>query len=135
MGKIFIDTNIIVYANDARVPDKQEIAIEVVAGCIKNDTGVISTQVLQEYANTALNKLGQASEIVVRQIHILEALEIIQPTPALIKRAVEIKVAYKISFWDAGIIAAAESADCDCIISEDLSSGHYYAGIKIKNPF
>ena len=54
VGKVFIDTNIIVYANDSRFPDKQEMANDIIERLMKNGNGVISTQVLHEYAAVAL---------------------------------------------------------------------------------
>lgn len=133
--RVFIDSNIVVYANDRRELRRQQIAVQVVAECMRNDTGVISVQVLQEYANVALGKLKQSSDIVLRQLHLLEALEIVAPSPQMVRRTVEIRQAYGISFWDAGIVAAAEHAACEVILSEDLNTGHYYAGIRVDNPF
>lgn len=135
MKKHFIDTNIIVYANDTADIAKQKVAISFITDSIKNKNGVISLQVLQEYANIALNKLNQEPNIVIRQIKILEMLDIVEPDLEHIKRAVEIKSAYKTSFLDAGIIAAAEKAGCDMIISEDFSSNQFYAGLKAVNLF
>jgi len=133
--RMFIDSNIIVYANDGRELRRQQVAVELVSDCMRNGTGVISIQVLQEYANVALEKLRQSSDIVLRQLHLLEALEIVEPKPHIVRRSVEIREAYGISFWDAGIVAAAEYAACDAIMSEDLNTGQYYAGIPVKNPF
>ncbi len=101
MSRFFIDTNIIVYANDARDEQKQIRALEVVAEHMKAGTGVISTQVLQEYAHVALNKLHQRQDVVLRQLVLLEELNVIQQSPALIRRAVEIKAAYQVSFTQA----------------------------------
>ncbi|MBL3589229.1 MAG: PIN domain-containing protein [gamma proteobacterium endosymbiont of Lamellibrachia anaximandri] len=135
MSKIFLDTNIIVYANDARDVEKQKRSLEIVAEHMRSGTGVISTQVLQEYAHVALNKLHQRQDVVLRQLVLLEGLEVIQQSPALIRRSVEIKTSYQISFWDACIISAAEHAKCDVILSEDLNNGQFYSGIAMKNPF
>jgi len=135
MTRCFIDTNIIVYANDARDGEKQARALEVVAGHMKARTGVISTQVLQEYAQVALNKLHQRQDVILRQLVLLEEMKVIQQSPVLIRRAVEIKAAYRISFWDACIIAAAEHAKCSVILSEDLNAGQFYSGIAMRNPF
>lgn len=135
MTKTFIDSNIIVYANDRRDKNKQLQAIACVSSLISSGDGVVSTQVLQEYAATALAKLHQKPEVVLRQISLLEKCEVVRQSPAMIRRAVEIHHTYKISFWDASIIANAESAACDSILSEDLNTGQFYAGIRIKNPF
>jgi len=135
MKQSFIDTNIIVYANDARDKEKQAIALNVITAHIKSGTGVISTQVLQEYAHVALNKLHQRQDVILRQLVLLEELNVIQQSPALIRRAVEIKATYQISFWDACIIAAAEYAKCNVILSEDMNAGQFYSGIVMQNPF
>jgi predicted nucleic acid-binding protein len=135
MKKSFIDSNIIVYANDARDKVKQAIALNVITEHMKSGTGVISTQVLQEYAHVALNKLHQRQDVILRQLVLLEEMTVIQQSPALIRRAVEIKAAYQISFWDACIIAAAEYAKCNVILSEDMNAGQFYSGIVMQNPF
>ena len=98
-------------------------------------TGTISTQVLQEYAHVALNKLHQRQDVILRQLMLLEKLEVIPQSSALIRRSVAINTAYQISFWDACIISAAEHAKCNIILSEDLNSGQFYSGIAMDNPF
>jgi len=135
MNKYFIDTNIIVYANDARDGGKQKRAMDIVAQHMKSGTGVISTQVLQEYAHVALNKLHQRQDVVLRQLVLLEGFEVVQQSPFLIRRSVEIKATYQIGFWDACIISSAEHAKCNMILSEDLNSGQFYSGIAMENPF
>jgi len=135
VSRCFINTNIIVYANDVRDQEKQTIALEAIYGHMKSGDGVISTQVMQEYAHVALHKLHQRQDVILRQLVLLEELNVIQQSPALIRRAVEIKAAYQISFWDACIIAAAEHAKCGCILSEDMSTGQFYSGIVMQNPF
>ncbi len=134
--KCFIDTNIIIYANDARDKEKQATAFLQVAELMTSGLGVISTQVLQEYAHVALNKLHQRQDVILRQLVLLEGgLEVIQQTPTLIRRSVEIKSTYQISFWDACIISAAELAKCHTILSEDMNTGQFYSGIAMRNPF
>ena len=133
--KFFIDTNIIIYANDISDRKRQKPALEIVSGFIKNGNGVISTQVLQEFASVALTKMKLEREIVLRQLVLLEKLEVIQQTASLIRRAVEVQGIYKVSYWDACIIAAAESARCSRILSEDFNTGQYYSGIEVINPF
>lgn len=135
MTKAFIDTNVLIYANDARDKVKQKRALGVVAEHMRLGTGVISTQVLQEYAHVALNKLHQRQDVILRQLVLLEELEVVQQSPVLIRRSVEIKASYQIGFWDACIISAAEYAKCNIILSEDLNSGQFYSGIAMVNPF
>lgn len=135
MNRSFIDTNVIIYANDGRDKVRQKRALDIIAQHMRLGTGVISTQVLQEYAHVALNKLHQRQDVILRQLVLLENLEVIPQSPVLIRRSVEIKATYQISFWDACIISAAEHAKCNIILSEDLNSGQYYSGIVMENPF
>ena len=55
--------------------------------------------------------------------------------PSLILNGIGIKRKYKISFWDALIVAAAQRAVCKILFTEDLSHGMKIAGIEIVNPF
>lgn len=131
----FIDTNLIVYANDKRDVNKQEQALDLIRREIREGTGVISIQVMQEYANTALNKLNQEAGIVLRQLALLENLTVVHPDPAMVRRAVELKLLFQLSFWDASILAAAENAGCRQVLSEDFNEGQAYGAIRVFNPF
>jgi predicted nucleic acid-binding protein len=134
LSKVFIDTNIIIYANDKRDVRKQKKAQSVITELMRDGRGVISTQVLQEYASVAISKLGQSEEVVLRQLTLLETLETIRQTPQMIRRSVELKKTYQVNFWDACIISNAEAAGCDVLYSEDLSTGQFYSGMKVINP-
>ncbi len=135
MTKCFIDTNVVVYANDANDQVKQQKALGLISSMIRARSGALSIQVLQEYANTALLKLGQEGPVVLRQVRLLESLTVIQNSPRTVRRSIEIRSAYGISFWDASIVAAAEEADCHVLLSEDLNAGQFYAGVNVVNPF
>ena len=135
MKKYFIDTNVIIYANDSRDRKKQAIALDLIKRLMSDGTGVISTQILQEYAHVAITKLGQDHSVVMRQITLLGNLETVAITADTVKRSIELQKIYQINFWDAGIIAAAEIASCDSIMTEDLNPGQMYSGIRAVNPF
>lgn len=135
MSRVFLDTNILVYAVDHRDPAKQSQAMRLVTACIRDGSGVISTQVLQEFAAVSVGKLRQNFSIVSRQIDMLESLEIVQVTPRMIRRGLEIYGQHKTSFWDATILAAAEHASCQRLWSEDFATGTTYGSMVIENPF
>ncbi len=84
MKKEFIDTNIVVYANDAADPRKQDRAIELIRRLIETGNGVVSSQVLVEYTAVATGKLGQPHEAVTRQLFNLERLEVVLVNGTLI---------------------------------------------------
>jgi predicted nucleic acid-binding protein len=132
--KVFLDTNILVYANDHRDRRKQAIAAKLLIDCIGQGRGVISTQVLQEYASVALYKLHQDVDFVARRLLQFESLEVVQLTPALIRRALEFHSLHRINFWDAAILSAAEAARCTRLWSEDFAPGAIYGMLRVENP-
>ncbi len=134
IDKIFIDTDIIVTANDKNDYQKQMKAIEIIKKLMKNGNGVISTQVLQEYAFLATQKLNQPNNAILRQLKMLEAFEVVNQTSMQVQRAVEIMQLYQIKFGNAVIISNAEQANCLEILSQNIKTGPFYSGIKISNP-
>jgi predicted nucleic acid-binding protein len=134
-AKAFIDTNLFVYANDRRDLDKQRTAIDVVGHAIRSSSGVISTQVLMEYAAVAVSKLRQERAAVVRQLLSMERLEVLSVDGGLVRSALALMAAYALSFWDATIVAAAQASHCDVLLSEDLSHGMGFGAVTVRNPF
>ena len=65
----------------------------------------------------------------------IENIEVVQNGSAIIERGIDISIMSQISFWDALLIAASESAHCTGLITEDLNDGQIINGVKIKNPF
>ena len=134
-AKTFIDTNVIVYANDRADIAKQDRAVSVVSSLIESGTGVVSTQVLMEYAAVATRKLGQPRAAITRQTVVLERLEVVAVSGAMLRDGLAISERYRISFWDGVIIAAAVAARCSEIVSEDFSRDVTYHGVRVTNPF
>jgi predicted nucleic acid-binding protein len=134
MSKIFFDTNILIYTLDQRDPLKYSRAREAFAYCMKEGIGVISTQVLHEYASTALTKFHQSHEHVILELLSLEKFETVIASPMLVRRGVELAGRFKINFWDAAILAAAEEAQCDQVYSEDFPDGAVYGKMRVVNP-
>jgi predicted nucleic acid-binding protein len=135
-AKVFVDTNILVYAHDQEEGYKQEAAKRILRNLAQQQSGAVSMQVLQEFYNTVTRKLvfplpkNEARAIVEDFSYWCVAT-----TPAEIKQAFLIEDAAKIGFWDALIVAAALKAGATQILSEDLSHGQTIAGIQIVNPF
>lgn len=135
-AKVFVDTNILVYAHDDKEGSKQYAARQVLHELRQERSGVLSMQVLQEFYNTATRKLAHSlprSEA--RAIVEDFSYWCVETTPAEIRRAFQIEDEARIGFWDALIIAAALRAGATRILSEDLNPGQIIAGIRIENPF
>ncbi len=135
--KMFVDTNILVYAHDLDAGDKHEIAIGVVSDLWESGKGVISTQVLQELYVTLTKKVpSHPKKSQVRRIlNNYLAWDLAVNNGQTILQASEIEENYNISFWDAMIVSAAYSKNAAILLTEDLNEGQLIEGIKIVNPF
>ena len=137
--KDFFDTNVLVYAVDANDLDKQNRAKTLLTDAIANNTGVISAQVLGEFfvTSTSPRRVAQPlapadARLIIEQVSVLTVVEI---DLLLVRKAIDTRARYQISYWDALIIAAAERACCTRIFSEDLNAGQLYNGVVVVNPF
>jgi predicted nucleic acid-binding protein len=135
--RIFVDTNILVYAHDLSALDRHQNAAVIVENLWESETGVTSTQVLQEFYVTVTRKIkkplapNQAREII--RNYLAWPVQINDPEMTI--RASEIGEKNNLSFWDALIVAAAIRLNVKKIITEDMNHGQIIEGVLIENPF
>jgi predicted nucleic acid-binding protein len=134
MSKIFIDTNILVYCMDSFDLAKRDRCRMLLKTLTNDLRGVISTQVMQEFYVAATKKLGADALLVKDILHSFERFETVIITPSLIKEAIDCSIINRLSFWDALIFVAAESAHCEKLWSEDLNDGQIIRGVGVDNP-
>jgi predicted nucleic acid-binding protein len=134
--KYFVDTNILIYAHDRSAGAKHDRARQLIERLWASGEGVLSTQVLQELCINLRRKVARTLPVEeVRQlIQDYLSWEIIVNTPESVLQALDIEVRYKISFWDALVLQAAESSGATVLYSEDLSAGQHYGSIQVVNP-
>ena len=135
-NKIFVDSNVLIYAHDLDEPQKRAIAIQIFEDLWLARTGVLSMQVLQEFYSVATRKIRSPLPTPIAR----EAIERLAPwciatTPLEIAAAFRIEDSAKISFWEAMIVAAALKGGAAQILSEDMNHGQTISGIRIVNPF
>ncbi len=136
-GRVFVDTNILIYAYDSALETKHQRAAELLLHLWRTNAGVLSTQVLQEfYVNITRKATPPMSSATAREVVRSYATWVHAPsTPTTILRASEIGEANQLSFWDSLIIASAEEQGATIILTEDLNHGQRIAGLRIINPF
>ena len=134
-GKAFLDTNVLVYAQDLDAPHKRERSRQLITEMAASGRGVISTQVLQEYYVTATRKMGVAPLAAKSVVQSFRMFEVVQLSPDLIEQAIDRSVLSQLSFWDALIVAASAASGCTTIYSDDLNAGQVIGGVKVVNPF
>jgi predicted nucleic acid-binding protein len=132
----FVDTNVLLYAV-SRDPEEQVKAQR--ANEILDDRDIaLSVQVLQEFYFQATRDNRTYRLTHEQAFGTVESLRLFptqETTVALALAAMETKQRFQISYWDAAILEAARALGCDVVLSEDLSDGQDYAGVRVENPF
>ena len=134
-ARCFIDTNLLVYADSADEPVKQRTALALLKQLRINYTGVMSTQVLNEYCNVALNKLRLPHAHIRQQLQFFRQFELVQVTPSIIETALDLHQTRSLSYYDALVVAAAQTSGCAVLYSEDMNTGEMLGGVRLVNPF
>jgi predicted nucleic acid-binding protein len=132
--KAFFDTNVLIYQMDRQNLTKRGKCRNLVRRAVEAGDAVISTQVLQEFYIVSTKKLGMKALQAKSLIHAFNNMEVVTINTDLIDEAIDISVQYRLSFWDSLIIAAAESARCALLYTEDLNPGQIIRGMKITDP-
>lgn len=134
-ARCFIDTNVLIYAESHDEPVKQRIAIDLIRHLRFERLGVLSTQVLNEYIQVSLRKLGLQHAHIREQLRCYRQLELAAVTPETIELALDLHQSHALSYWDALIVASAHIAGCAVLLTEDMGTGQVLAGVKLVNPF
>ena len=134
--RAFLHSNILVYAYYSSCPEKQSRAQLLNQNGFLQEDAVLSPQVLGEFFVVVTRKIPKplSATAALDIIEIFQSLVAVDIDYALVSRAIEAQIKFKISYWDGLIIAAAERAQCKRILSEDLNIGQTYWGIRIENP-
>lgn len=135
--RIFIDTNVFVYAYDTDEPDKRQRTFELLDELAKSSTIVISTQVLQEFYVVSTRKLQKPLKPEVAEDALRRLLQypVVQVAPDAIRSAAATAREHKLSFWDALILQTAMEGGSTRLISEDLQDGFRLDGVTVENPY
>lgn len=135
--RVFVDSNILVYAYDSDAARKHEIAKGRLAHLWDHEDGAVSIQVLQEFYVTATRKLSRPiSKRAARGvIHAYDSWSPHQPVTADLVAASELEERRHVSFWDALVIISAERCECTTLLSEDLQDGQRFGPVTVRSPF
>ena len=130
-GRVFIDSNIFLYAFSDKDISKQAISAEIVQQKFS-----ISTQVLNEVSNNMIKKLNFSNkEIEKFIISCYSQYDIINFSKEVFIKASSIRDLYNISYYDSLILASAINSKCDIIYSEDMQHNQKIENLTIVNPF
>jgi len=133
----FVDTNVLVYAYDADAGDKHHMAKTRLEALWHDETGMVSTQVLQELYVTVTRKLRRpmsrpaAREVVATY----RAWPVHRPEVDDLVAASELEEAHRLSFWDALIVVSARRSGARILLTEDLQESRRFDGLLVVSPF
>jgi len=133
--RAFVDTNVLVYANDPADPGKQRRARETLRARVADI--VISAQVLSELYTVVTRRLPTPMSAPEARAVVDElcSFPVVSIDERLVVDAIDISTNGGIAYWDGLILAAARAGGCDSVLTEDLSHDAVIAGVRIENPF
>jgi len=132
---IFVDTNVFICALDDADLKKRDAARAWRAELWKSRRGRISFQVLQEFYVKVTQKWPRARQGAQSEVRDLLAWKPVTVDEGLLERAWNLQDRYKLSFWDALIVAAAKAAACRYLLTEDLQAEQDLEGVVVVDPF
>lgn len=131
----FLDTNVLFYAAMGLAEDerKRARANELIGGASFGT----STQVLQELYTSLTRKTvtPRPPSYALAWIERLEAQPCVIVDPDLIKSSIVLSERFRINYWDAAILAAAERLEAPIVYTEDLAHDQLYGPVRVLNPF
>lgn len=132
----FLDTNVLLYSisSDPDEAGKRQRAIELIDG----GDAVLSVQVLQEFyvqATRVTRPDALDHELATSFVRAWLRFPVVVTTPELLESALDLCLRHRLSYWDAAIVAAAASAGCEELLTEDLAHGAVLAGMRVIDPF
>jgi len=136
--RFFLDTNVFVYSFDASAPAKARRATELIRRAVATGKGVVSFQVVQEFFNVALRRFAQPMTSADAEQYlaaVFRPLMAIHSSQVLYAEALRLNERYRLSWYDALIVAAAVEGQSTLLLSEDLQDGQRFDGLRVQNPF
>ncbi len=134
---VFVDTNVLLYAQDESEPAKRPRAREWLEYLWRERRGRMSMQVLSEYYVNLKRMAGSrlTTQEAWESASNYFAWKPLQADEALLRRAREIEQRYLINWWDCMVVGAAQAQDCDLLLTEDLQDGAIFGSVTVRSPF
>jgi predicted nucleic acid-binding protein len=133
--RTFLDSNILLYADDSADLVKQKKAIALIVEHGRQRSGVVSLQVLGEYFHTATRKLRLDPGVARSQVEFYSRFPVVEPTVKDVFAAIDLQQLRGFSYWDSLIVQCARQSGCSVLLTEDMQHGQVVDGVKIVNPF
>jgi predicted nucleic acid-binding protein len=133
--RLALDTNILVYAEGVNGVSLKRTAVDLIRR-LSPDKTFVPVQVLGELFYVLVRKAGigrESARTAILSWH--DDFPVIETSPAVLLAAADLSVDHGLRIWDAVIFAAAASAGCRLLLSEDMQEGFTWNGVTVANPF
>jgi predicted nucleic acid-binding protein len=136
-----VDTNVLVYRYDARAPEKQRVAIELLRRGILEDSVRVPHQAIVEFVAAATRPLPGSGPLLSvddarrEAEEMLLQFEVLYPSEAVVRTALRGAAAYQLGWFDAHLWAYAEHYGLPELFSEDFQHDRLYGSVRVVNPF
>ena len=130
---IFLDTNILIYAASGKTSEPKKWAISL--DLFDQPEASISSQVMSEFYYTVLRKGYLDAPRAARWLETLSMMPVVDVTASLVLEGAALARRYRISYWDAALIAASRRCEAETLYTEDLNHGQLYETVRVINPF
>ena len=135
-GRLFVDTNVLIYALDPSDPSKRKVSADLLKETIANHSLVLSPQSLNECYRVLTDRRQIMPVKAARDyIRMLAPWAIASLDATTTENAWAVQDKAKLGWWDSLLVAAALRADCRLFISEDMHDGLSIEAMRIVNPF
>jgi len=137
-GRFFLDTNVFVYSFDASAPANARRATDLIRRAVATGKGIVSYQVVQEFFNVALRRFARPMTVAEAEQYlatVFRPLLAIHSSQAVYVEALRLSERYRLSWYDALIVAAAIAGESTLLLSEDLQHGQRFGDLRVQNPF
>lgn len=133
--KVGVDTNILAYAEGVNGQSRQETT-NVWLEAAPIGKIVVPVQVLGELFNVLTRKAGRSrADARAAVLAWRNAYPVIDTSAEVLIQATSVASQHGLSIWDAVVLAAASSAGCHWLLSEDLQDGFTWGGVTVVNPY
>jgi len=136
-----IDTNVLVYRFDARFPDKQAAANEVLRAGIEDADVRLAHQAIIEFVAAVSRPIDGGAPLLAsadarrEAEELLSQFDLLYPNADVVRTALRGMAAYDLSWFDAHMWSYAEVFGLAELVSEDFQAGRLYGSVRVVNPF
>ena len=133
--KVFLDTNVFLYAFLNQDVAKKAVAANLIAQSVNERNGYVSLQIVKEFCNIMVRKSGKSAAEIEKAVAIFGMMQMVPGSLQLVRKALALRETYGLQFYDALLLASAEQSECAILYTEDLNNGQMYGSVKAVNPF